>query len=180
MLIHCVWSGAWGSAFLISSWWCRAVRPCTLSRKGPKEPGVARGRGNSFCGTWMIITVWGTGISSWDLDHMGYGILWHIMAYYGIWWSSDGWECRDRQGSELDFWRSFPGGSSGKEPTCQSRRHKTHGFDPWVGKVPWRRKWQPTPLFLPGESHGQRNLVDCSPWDHKELYMTKVTYHTPH
>ena len=34
-----------------------------------------------------------------------------------------------------------------------------HGFDPWMGKIPWRRKWQPTPVFLPGESHGQRNLV---------------------
>ena len=42
------------------------------------------------------------------------------------------------------------------------------GFDPWVGKVPWRRAWQPTPVFLPGESHGQRSLVGYSPWGHKE------------
>ena len=48
--------------------------------------------------------------------------------------------------------RGFPGGTSGKEPTCQSRRHKKHGFDPWVGKIPWRKAWQPTPEFLPGES----------------------------
>ena len=41
--------------------------------------------------------------------------------------------------------------ASGKEPTSQSRRHE---FDPWVGKIPWERKWQPTPVFLPGESHG--------------------------
>ena len=46
-----------------------------------------------------------------------------------------------------------PGGASGKEPTCQCRRHKRHGFDPWVGKIPWRRAWQPTPVFLPGEAH---------------------------
>jgi len=40
-------------------------------------------------------------------------------------------------------------------------------FDSWVGKVPWRRKWQPTPVFLPGESHGQRNLDGYGPWGHK-------------
>ena len=54
---------------------------------------------------------------------------------------------------------SFPGGTSGKEPTCQCGRHKRHRFDPWVRKIPWRRAWQPTPMFLPGESHGQRSLV---------------------
>ena len=48
----------------------------------------------------------------------------------------------------------FPGGASDKEPTCQCRRYKRCGFHPWVRKIPWRRKWQPTPVFLPGESHG--------------------------
>ena len=42
------------------------------------------------------------------------------------------------------------------------------GFDPWVGKTLWSRKWQPTPVFLPGKFHGQRSLVDCSPWGRKE------------
>ena len=46
----------------------------------------------------------------------------------------------------------FPGGTSGREPACQCRRHKRHRFDPWVGKIPWRRAWKPTPVFLPGES----------------------------
>ena len=46
------------------------------------------------------------------------------------------------------------------------------GFDPWVRKVPWRRELQPTPVFLPGESHGQRSLAGYSPWCHKELNMT--------
>ena len=54
----------------------------------------------------------------------------------------------------------YPGGLPwwlcGKESACQCRRC---GFDPWVGNIPWRRKWQPTPGLLPGESHGQRNLV---------------------
>ena len=45
----------------------------------------------------------------------------------------------------------FPSGTSGKEPTCQCRRYKRHGFDPWVGKMLWRRKWQPIPGFLPGK-----------------------------
>ena len=57
----------------------------------------------------------------------------------------------------------FAGSASGKEPTCQCRRRKRRGFNPWVGKMPWRRAWQPTPVFLPGESHGQRRLVGYSP-----------------
>ena len=57
----------------------------------------------------------------------------------------------------------FLGGASGKEPTCQCRRQRRCGFNPWVGKIPWRRKWQPTPLFLPGKSHGQRSLVGYNP-----------------
>ena len=56
----------------------------------------------------------------------------------------------------------FPGGTSGKEPTCQRRRHKRCGFDRWVGKIPWRRTWQPTLVFLSGESHGQRSLTGYS------------------
>ena len=48
-------------------------------------------------------------------------------------------------------------------------------FDLWVRKIPWRRKWQPTPGFLPGEPRAQRSLVGCSPWGHKELDVTEVT-----
>ena len=55
---------------------------------------------------------------------------------------------------------------SGKETTSQCRRHR---FDSWIGKIPWSRKWQPTPIFLPGESHGERSLADYSPWDHKRV-----------
>ena len=47
------------------------------------------------------------------------------------------------------------------------------GFDPWVGTLPWRREWQPTPVFLPGEFHGQRSLVGYCPWGHKESDMTE-------
>ena len=47
------------------------------------------------------------------------------------------------------------------------------GFDPWVGKIPWRRKWQPTPVHLPGKFHGWRSLVGYSPWGRKEVDMTE-------
>ena len=52
----------------------------------------------------------------------------------------------------------FPHGTSSKEPACQCRRHNRRGFDPWVGKIPWRRAWQPTPVFFPGELQGQVHL----------------------
>ena len=54
--------------------------------------------------------------------------------------------------------------------TSQCRRP---GLDPWVGKIPWRRKWQPTPVFLPGESHGRRILVGYSSWGRKESDTTE-------
>ena len=69
--------------------------------------------------------------------------------------------------------QGFPGGANGREPTCQCRRHRRHGFYPWVGKIPWRRPWQPTPVLLPGEPHGQRNLAGYSPWSRRESYMAK-------
>ena len=53
----------------------------------------------------------------------------------------------------------FPGGARGKKPVCQCKRHKRHGFDPWVRKNPWRRAWEPAQIFLPGEPRGQRSLA---------------------
>ena len=58
---------------------------------------------------------------------------------------------------------------SGKESACQCRRCKRCRFSPWLGKIPWRRKWQPTPLPLPGKSQGQRSLVGYSPWGCKRV-----------
>ena len=58
--------------------------------------------------------------------------------------------------------RGFPGGASDKELTCQCKRVKRYVLDPWMGKIPWRRSWQPTPVFLSGESHRQRSLVGYS------------------
>ena len=61
---------------------------------------------------------------------------------------------------------------SGKESTCQCKRHS---FNPWVGTIPWRRKWQPTSTYLPGKSHGQRNPVGYSPWGHKRVRQDLTT-----
>ena len=72
----------------------------------------------------------------------------------------------------------FLGSASDKESTCQCRRRKRPGFDPWVRKIPWRRKWQPTLVFLPGESHGQRSLMGYSPRGCKDSDTTECA-HTP-
>ena len=56
-----------------------------------------------------------------------------------------------------------PGGASGKEPSYQCKRHKRCRFDPWVGKISWGRAWQPTLVFLPGESHRERSLGGYHP-----------------
>ena len=69
-------------------------------------------------------------------------------------------------------WR-LPRWFSGKESACQYRRHKRCWFNPWVGKIPWSRKWQPTSVVLPGKFHGQRSLEGYSSWCCKELDMTE-------
>ena len=63
----------------------------------------------------------------------------------------------------------IPRWCSGKESACQCIRYKRRRLNPWVGKIPWNRKWQPAPVFLPGKSHGQRNLAGYSPWGHKRV-----------
>ena len=62
------------------------------------------------------------------------------------------WHKSEREIPKDITYMYFPGGTTGKEPACQFRIHKRCGFDPWVRKTPWRRKWQPTPVFFPGES----------------------------
>ena len=72
------------------------------------------------------------------------------------------------------FWTvGFPGGSDGKKICLQCRRP---GFNPWVKKIPWRREWLLTPVFLSGEFHGQRSLAGYSPWGCKELDTTEPTF----
>ena len=71
-----------------------------------------------------------------------------------------------------NYWLGFSGGASGKESACQCRRCR---FSPWVKKIPWRRKWQTTPVFLPGKFHGQRSRVGYSPSGGKESDATEHT-----
>ena len=75
----------------------------------------------------------------------------------------------DTELSGLPMWLS------GKELSCQYRRHKRLGFYLWIRRISWRRAWHPTPVFLPGKSHGQRSLVGYSPQDRKEPDTTEVT-----
>ena len=67
-----------------------------------------------------------------------------------------------------------------KDPPANARDVKRLTLDPWVGKIPWRKAWQPTPVFLPGESHGQRSLLGYSPWGAKSQTRLKrlSTAHT--
>ena len=69
----------------------------------------------------------------------------------------------------------FPGGASGKELAFQCRRCKRHRLSTWVGKIPWRGAWQHTPVFLPGESHGQRSPAGYCPQGYTESDTTEVT-----
>ena len=71
----------------------------------------------------------------------------------------------------------LPRWCSGKKSACQRMRP---GFSPWVGKIPWRRKWQPTPVFLPGKFCGQRGLVGYSLWGRKESDTTEHTHMYTH
>ena len=81
-------------------------------------------------------------------------LIWHVICKYQV----------------------IPGGASGKESACQCRRHRRHGFHPWVRKILWSRKWKLIPVFLPWKFHGQRSLLGYSPWGCKELDMTEHTY----
>ena len=65
-----------------------------------------------------------------------------------------------------------------KESAWQCKRCRRLGFNLWVRKIPWRRKWQPTSGFLPGESHGQRSLVGYSPWGHSWIQLSQLSTHT--
>ena len=67
----------------------------------------------------------------------------------------------------------LPRWHGGKEFTCQCQRHRRCRFNSWVRKIPWSRKWQPTPVFLPGKFHGQWSLAGYSLWGRKELDMTE-------
>ena len=75
-------------------------------------------------------------------------------------------------------YNGLPWWLSGKESACHCRRLRRFGLNPWVRKILWRRKWQPTPVFLPGRSHGLRSLVGYRPWDCKSQTQLSSWAHT--
>ena len=93
--------------------------------------------------------------------------VWHCLHCFPIYFPwGDGARNWSRMRSRASWWLT------GKESTCQCRSHE---FNPWFGKIPWRRRWQPTPVFLPGKSHGPRSLAGYSPWGCKWVRHNLVT-----
>ena len=86
---------------------------------------------------------------------------------YSLWSQRVGhdWATSTLTFTSQTVYKGLPRWLSNKEPACQCWRHRRHVYDPWVRKIHCRRKWQPTPVFLPGKSHGQRSMVGYSPWD---------------
>ena len=85
----------------------------------------------------------------------------------------DSWGRKESDTTERLIWSDIWGAQPIKNPPAM----RETGFNPWVGKIPWSWAWQPTPVFLSRESHGQRRLAGYSPWGHKESDMTWVTKH---
>ena len=97
---------------------------------------------------------------------------WGLSLRANAWRLGLGWAASPGIWHQLKTTEDFPGGASSKQPAYQCRRH---GFDPLAREISWRRAWQPTLVFLPGESYGQRSLMGYSPWGCREFDMTEVT-----
>ena len=115
---------------------------------------------------------WYHGLMGQTVSWTAWGIPREHSKYWG-WkkvtrtWQERDWDCErklqilDSRVRQMCGNLASPGGASGKEPACQYRRHKRRRFDSWA--ISWRRAQQPTPVFLPGEYHGQRSLSGCGP-----------------
>jgi len=127
---------------------------------------------NHFLALWgILLIIFCSGICWWSMSGFsfnmalttpqisGFCFLFHWVScqFYFYWF---------KENMELSRWCSC------KDLTCQCRRHRRCRFDPCTRKIIWRRKWQLTPVFLPGKFHGQRILASYSLWGRKELDMT--------
>ena len=148
------------------------------------DPGSIPGSGEPLekeMGTHFSILAWRIpwteepdGYSPWghkQLDTTEQLTLTHLLYLYCIRISSQRLKIK-RKSLRLPRWLN------GKESTCQCKKHRRQGFHPWVKKSPWSRKWQPSPVLLPGKFHGQRSLVGYSPRGQTRTRLTtnKVTY----
>ena len=113
--------------------------------------GAIEGKSNSIATGWWPQT----GKQLYHRSYLtGLKVLSPISGF-PVWGSSNGGKSPRGSGFE---------GQQGLESACQCRRCKSCGFDPWVMKILWKRKWHPTPVFFSGEPNGQRSLVSYSPW----------------
>ena len=113
-----------------------------------------------------------------DAMDMNLGKLWEIVRDREAWLLQSVGSQRVGHNWETEQQHKMcviPGGASGKEPACQCRRCEGPVFSSWVRKITWRRVWQPTPVFLSGEYHGQRSLAGCSLEGRKESDITEET-----
>ena len=141
---------------------------------GPHHSGIfmeAPWHGHEWWSHWPLVmnsisilcpTTWGWGWSSNSL------IMWLFPPVIDL---GDHQESPHQHKLRYDW--GLPIGSSGKESAWQCRSSRRRGFDPWVGKIAWKRKWQPTPVFLSVQSHGQMSLAGYRSWGCKELYTTE-------
>ena len=123
-------------------------------------------------------------VPSWKLSGAGYWLryeeqLMPVQLLYKQWKDEEYCLKSKLQCGITSHW-GLPRWCSGKEFTCQCRRCKRWGFIPWVRKIPWSRKWQPTAVFLPGKFHEQKRLEGYCPWGCKESDMTeRLSPHAP-
>ena len=126
--------------------------------------------------SWLFFASGGQNIeastSVFSMNIQGWFLLW-LTGFISLWSK----ECsrvflpapqrESRNSLALGLLLELPRWLSGKESTCQFGRLRTHRYGPCIWRIPWRRKWQPTPVFLAEKFHGQRSLAGSTPWDHR-------------
>ena len=162
-------SGAAAAAFKLLQSCPTLCDPIDGSPLGSPVPGILQARTLE----WVVISfskAWKWKVKVKSLSHVQIFTTPWTAAYQAP--LSVGFS-RQEYWSGVPFPSPLPRWLSGKESACQRRRWKRIWFDPWVGRIPWRRKWQSTLVFLPGKSYGQRILAGYSPWGCKESDMTE-------